>query len=206
MVTHITIGIDPSINSSGVCIIFHHNDEENEEKYFIIKPNKLTKTEREAVLNIDNFEYVLYQKEDLKQFKEINHIQEQHKTQNIINAAQKIEDIIYNQTKDWNVPVIIVQEGISYGSSIRTKSVFDLAGLNYIIRDKLFNKAKYTMYICPPSNIKKYATGNGNCKKEMIIEMFKTIHKDINIPKIDDIADAYFMACMAHTFWLNTSS
>ena len=86
-------------------------------------------------------------------------------------------------------------EGISYGSSIRTKSVFDLAGLNYLIRYKLikvFNHSKFT--IVPPSELKKFTTGRGNANKENIVELFKIIYPELNIPKLDDVADAYFMS------------
>lgn len=188
----ITIGIDPSLNSTGVCILKYDDENLIEEKYFIIKPNKLTKRETDAQNKFTNFKYVLYEKQDLKMFKENNHIQEYHKTKNIINITNELKHLIHDNIGDEQA--IIVQEGISYGSSIRTKSIYDLAGLNYLIRNLFVNDEQFELYVCPPSNIKKFASGNGNCKKELIVQMFESVHPDFEIPKIDDIADAFFMA------------
>ena len=45
-----------------------------------------------------------------------------------------------------------------------------------------------------PGEINKFASGNGNCSKDIMIELFKASHQDLNLPKIDDISDAYWMA------------
>ena len=120
-----------------------------------------------------------------------------------INQYQQEKDNLYmcvnNESIDKNVKLYIVQEGISYGSSIRTKSIFDLAGLNYMIRNEFIEKENILFFIAPPTHIKKFATGIGNCEKEMIIELFKNTHKELteSLPKVDDIADAYYMSCYA---------
>ena len=55
-------------------------------------------------------------------------------------------------------------------------------------------KYGYNIIICTPSEIKKFATGNGNCKKDIIENIFLTVFPEYKIlPKIDDIADAYMM-------------
>ena len=115
-----------------------------------------------------------------------------------------LDQIIYVIKDDINnvTDIHVVQEGISYGSTIRTKSVFDLAGLNFMIRDRLIKLSKSYIYnfnytIATPAEIKKWSTGNGNCKKELMIDLFKQIYPDFNLPKIDDICDAYFMASYA---------
>lgn len=192
-----TVGIDPSLNSTGVCII-KYDDDMNviDERYFIVKPNKLTRRETDAQNKNENFNYVLYDKQDLKQYNENNHVHEYHKTCNIINVTRELKRLIDDNVDDEHV--IIVQEGISYGSSIRTKSIYDLAGLNYLIRNLFIDDDRFELYVCPPSNIKKFASGNGNCKKELMIQLFKSIHPDFDVPKLDDIADAYFMARYAY--------
>ena len=109
----------------------------------------------------------------------------------IINVMQQYIDDEYFES-------FIVMEGISYGSSIRTKSVFDLAGLNYLIRYKLikvFNHTKFT--IVPPSELKKFTTGKGNANKDTIVTLFQLLYPNLTLPKLDDIADAYFMATYA---------
>lgn len=174
--------------------------------YYIIKPNKLTKKEQKSQDSLINFDYVLYDKIDLDIYKDNNLFAEYWKTINMINIVNKIKEIIYDniQGRRWYT-LYIVQEGISYGSSIRTKSVFDLAGLNYMIRKEFINKEEIKFFISPPTHIKKFATGIGNCKKEQIIELFKQIQPTLseNLPKVDDIADAYFMAKYARQIYLD---
>lgn len=195
--TILYVGIDPSINSTGITIAIYENDVEVEIKFYIIKNGKLTKKESFANDSINNFEYVIYDKIDLKQFKDDNHVFEYYKTKNMVEVVNTIYDLILNEAKKYSAIVNVVIEGISYGSSIRTKSIFDLAGLNYMIRYKLITSdmKHLNLSIATPSNIKKYATGKGNANKESIMTIFKYIFPEMeNIPKLDDIADSYFMA------------
>ena len=191
------VGIDPSINSTGITIARYENNVEVEIKFYIIKNGKLTKRESAANDSIDNFEYIIYNKIDLTQFKDDNHVFEYYKTKNMVEVVNTIYDLILNEVKKYTSVVNVVIEGISYGSSVRTKSVFDLAGLNYMIRYKLITSdiQHLNLSIATPSNIKKYATGKGNANKESIMTIFKYIFPEMqNIPKLDDIADSYFMA------------
>lgn len=195
--TILYVGIDPSINSTGITIARYENDVEVEIKFYIIKNGKLTKRESAANDTIDNFEYIIYNKIDLTQFKDDNHVFEYYKTKNMVEVVNTIYDLILNEVKKYSAIVNVVIEGISYGSSIRTKSIFDLAGLNYMIRYKLITSdiQHLNLSIATPSNIKKYATGKGNANKESIMTIFKYIFPEMqNIPKLDDIADSYFMA------------
>ena len=195
--TILYVGIDPSINSTGITIARYENNVEVEIKFYIIKNGKLTKRESAANDSIDNFEYIIYNKIDLTQFKDDNHVFEYYKTKNMVEVVNTIYDLILNEVKKYSAIVNVVIEGISYGSSIRTKSIFDLAGLNYMIRYKLITRdtQHLNLSIATPSNIKKYATGKGNANKESIMTIFKYIFPEMqNIPKLDDIADSYFMA------------
>ena len=195
--TILYVGIDPSINSTGITIARYENNVEAEIKFYIIKNGKLTKRESAANDAIDNFEYIIYNKIDLTQFKDDNHVFEYYKTKNMVEVVNTIYDLILNEVKKYTSVVNVVIEGISYGSSIRTKSIFDLAGLNYMIRYKLITSdiQHLNLSIATPSNIKKYATGKGNANKESIMTIFKYIFPEMqNIPKLDDIADSYFMA------------
>ena len=195
--TILYVGIDPSINSTGITIARYENNVEAEIKFYIIKNGKLTKRESAANDAIDNFEYIIYNKIDLTQFKDDNHVFEYYKTKNMVEVVNTIYDLILNEVKKYSAIVNVVIEGISYGSSIRTKSIFDLAGLNYMIRYKLITGdiQHLNLSIATPSNIKKYATGKGNANKESIMTIFKYIFPEMqNIPKLDDIADSYFMA------------
>ena len=202
----IFVGIDPSLNSTGICILFYEENKLIKDMYYIIKPNKLTKKEQNAQDSLINFNYVLYEKIDLDMYKDNNLFSEYWKTINMISIVNKIKECIYDNIQGKTSYILyIVQEGISYGSSIRTKSVFDLAGLNYMIRKEFINKEDIRFFISPPTHIKKFATGIGNCKKEQVIELFKMIQPNLskNIPKVDDIADAYFMAKYARQIYLD---
>ena len=204
--TILYVGIDPSINSTGITIARYENDVEVEIKFYIIKNGKLTKRESAANDSIDNFEYIIYNKIDLTQFKDDNHVFEYYKTKNMVEVVNTIYDLILNEVKKYSAIVNVVIEGISYGSSIRTKSVFDLAGLNYMIRYKLITGdiQHLNLSIATPSNIKKYATGKGNANKESIMTIFKYIFPEMqNIPKLDDIADSYFMAMFSRDIELD---
>jgi Holliday junction resolvasome RuvABC endonuclease subunit len=202
------VGIDPSINSTGIVIQIFDENIKIKEHFYIIKPDKLTKKEQIAQGKYIFFDYILYTKLDLKNENDNNHISELHKTLNMIKIVDNIYNLIYDHINEYNVEyAIIVQEGISYGSSIRTKSVFDLAGLNYMIRYKLLkllnNNDNLQLIIGTPSEIKKWVTGSGNCNKEIMIEMFKSIYSDFDIPKVDDISDAYFMSLYAKKIFEN---
>ena len=76
---------------------------------------------------------------------------------------------------------------------------------NYMIRKEFINNEDIRFFISPPTHIKKFATGIGNCKKEQVIELFKMIQPNLskNIPKVDDIADAYFMAKYARQIYID---
>ena len=120
------IGIDPSINSTGLCCqTYDDNGKKIYEKFYIIKPDKLTKKEQKAQDKNDNFEYVIYQKYDLTKYKDINHLHEYYKTINMLNLVEMIYNKIVEEMKryifDENFESFIVIEGISYGSSIRIK-------------------------------------------------------------------------------------
>lgn len=197
---NIFVGIDPSINSTGVCIL--ETDDSNKQvncKFYIIKNGKLTKKESKAEDdNAKIFQYVLYEKLDtsIKNIEDYKTL-EWNKTKNMINVCKCIKDIVFKYIANHNgvLNLYVCQEGISYGSTVKTKSVFDLAGLNYLLRSTFINSSVCNYFvIASPSEIKKFATGKGNANKEMMVNMFSCIFPNLQLPKVDDICDAYFMA------------
>lgn len=204
----IFVGIDPSLNSTGLCLQFYEDNKMVKDIFYIIKPNKLTKREQTAQDTLINFDYVLYNKIDLNMYKDNNLFYEYWKTVNMISIVKKIKECIYDNIQGRKqYKLYIVQEGISYGSSARTKSVFDLAGLNYMIRNEFIEKENISFFIAPPTHIKKFATGIGNCKKELIIELFKGVEPKLaeKLPKVDDIADAYYMSKFARQIYIDNN-
>lgn len=190
------MGVDPSINSSGICIQFWEDNSKVKEYFAIVKPDKLTKKEQKAHDAYLFFDYVLYEKHDLSKYED-NHEHEHYKTLNMIAVLDKIIETVKDNVADKNVEIYVVQEGVSYGSTLKTKSVFDLAGLNFMIRERFLKDDRFHLTIATPSEIKKYSSGNGNCKKEVMMDLFKILYPDFNLPKLDDICDAYFMASYA---------
>jgi crossover junction endodeoxyribonuclease RuvC len=78
---------------------------------------------------------------------------------------------------------------MSYGS--RGSSVFQIAGLNHIVRWWLYRQG-YKWLDVPPSVVKKFATGKGNSPKSVMI---KAVYKKWGFDVSDDnLADSYALA------------
>ena len=117
------IGIDPSINSTGVCVSTGEKD-----IYYIITP-KMTKKMKE--FNSKVIKYLPYEKTTYTDME--YHEKEVIKTNNFKNILCQIEYIIKKHK-----PTSCVMEGVSYGS-VKGSALIDLSGLNYLIR-MLLNK------------------------------------------------------------------
>lgn len=207
------IGIDPSINSTGiVCRVCDSTLRELDIKYYILKGNTheknkkgvekspLTKKEIEAQNKYSNFKYVLYDKKPTDS-KVASVKNELAKTLSFASLIDTLIKTICEEFSEYNIKeTYVVIEGISYGSTIRTSSVFDLAGLNYMIRSSMMGFTE-NVIVSPPSHVKKFATGVGNANKELMVDTFKAIHPELDIPKIDDVADAFFMSRLAQLYY-----
>lgn len=188
------VGIDPSINSTGVTINIWKDNSLFTEVFYIIKGNKLTKKEQNVAEDDDlnKVIYSTYEKIDIKDAND-SHELELIKTKNLLNIVNVISHIITVYSKHCDY-IYVGMEGLSYGSSVRTRSIYELAGLNYLIRNELMTKHMCKLYILPPTEVKKFATGIGNCSKDAVINVFSSIFPNLlKIPKIDDIADSWFI-------------
>lgn len=211
------IGIDQSINSTGITFqVYGKTDSIMSEYrllekhfYIITSKDKLTKKEEKAQLTYKDFDYIKYDKKDIKTA-DNNHTVELYKTYNLMKISRTIIGIISSYTKKYyvngKINCYVCMEGVSYQSS-NTSSIIELAGLNYLIRYDLiryFNGGvvealqaydKFELIVSPPAEIKKFASGNGSAKKEVMISLFEASHPNLYlIPKIDDIADSYWMS------------
>ena len=188
------VGIDPSINSTGITINIWEDSSLFTEVFYIIKGNKLTKKEQKVTEDDDlkAVIYSTYEKIDIKDA-DNSHELELIKTKNLLNIVNVISNIITLYSKHCD-KIYVGMEGLSYGSSVRTRSIYELAGLNYLIRNELIVKHQCKLYILPPTEVKKFATGIGNCSKDAVINVFSSIFPHLlKIPKIDDIADSWFI-------------
>lgn len=194
------VGIDPSVNSTGITI----RDNKEFVKFFIVKGGRLTKKEQKAEEdNGDVFEYKLYEKTEVKTALTPYH-REIIKAHNMCNIADTILSTILSAIDDYYIiykkkvdEVYVCMEGISYGS-IKSSAVMDLAGLNYLIRDRLIHCININyVYIAPPAEIKRFATGQGNANKVLMIAAFQGTWPDLKLPKVDDVCDSWFMSKFA---------
>lgn len=199
---NVFIGIDPSINSTGMAI----RTDTGYCRFFIIKGDKLTKKEKNAQSdNSEIFEYCLYQKENVKDTNNA-HERELAKAHNLSTIADTIYNIIEELLQQFRKTssidsVTICMEGISYGS-IHSAAVMDLAGLNYLIRDRLHHHTVVgTLLVTPPTEIKRFYTGSGNANKQLMISTFKGSFPDFELPKLDDICDSEAMSKYARNWF-----
>ena len=199
---NVFIGIDPSINSTGMTI----RTDTGFCRFFIIKGDKLTKKEKNVQLdNSEIFEYCLYQKENVKDTNNA-HERELAKAHNLSTIADTIYNIIEELLQQFRKTstidsVTICMEGISYGS-IHSAAVMDLAGLNYLIRDRLHHHTVVgTLLVTPPAEVKRFYTGSGNANKQLMISTFKGSFPDFDLPKIDDVCDSEGMAKYARDWF-----
>lgn len=199
---NVFIGIDPSINSTGMTI----RTDTGFCRFFIIKGDKLTKKEKNAQSdNSEIFEYCLYQKENVKDTNN-SHERELAKAHNLSTIADTIYNIIEELLRKFRKTstvdsVTICMEGISYGS-IHSAAVMDLAGLNYLIRDRLHHHTVVgTLLVTPPAEVKRFYTGSGNANKQLMISTFKGSFPDFDLPKIDDVCDSEGMAKYARDWF-----
>lgn len=178
----ITIGIDPSINCTGICV---YNDISNTHYYYMIVAKA---TKKMLAFNNEHVQIISYNKED---YSKLDYTEKEiKKTNNIYNICTFIKDII-----DFYEPDKIQMEGISYGSK-GSAALADLAGLNFAIRMAIKDK-NMNCNIVAPTTVKKFAVGNGGVEKDVMIASWKKLDKNIsNITeiKLDDLADSYFIA------------
>lgn len=177
-----SIGLDLSINSTGICI---HDSVLNYGVYYVIG-SKFTK--KTLDYHHDNLSFVLYDKQ-IPDPQQEYHQKEFIKTNNIYKIVTAIRNVLMLYKPD-----VATIEGVSFQSN---GSVLDLCGLNYMVR-MMLEELHIPYYIVSPTQNKKYATGNGQAEKDVMISAWAKMDTSMqDIPsyiKIDDLADAYFLA------------
>jgi crossover junction endodeoxyribonuclease RuvC len=106
-----------------------------------------------------------------------------------VRRLMKIRDEIKSAIMTERIEIATI-EGISYMSKNST-STSQLSGLNYMVREMLM-KIGIPFVIVAPTSLKKFATGKGNCGKDvMMLEIYKRWGVSI---LNDNVADAYALA------------
>jgi len=99
----------------------------------------------------------------------------------------------------WFEPDVIGIEGLAFG--MRGDATRDLAGLQFVIINKLRFKGDFKVEVVAPNAVKKFATGSGKAKKEELYEALpqKTQNEflELGVKKttgLYDLTDAYWIA------------
>lgn len=181
-----TLGIDPSINSTGVCL---RSSPEGLPIYTLI-PSKPTK----KLLSISHPRLTVapYAKESASSKSAPYSDKELYKIHNILHICDIIHEILVETRPDR-----IIMEGISYGST-GSAALADLAGLNFCLRQEILRTLPDAgLVIASPMSVKMQAVGSGAATKDVMIDGWKLVDpiaQELPGIKIDDLADAYFLA------------
>lgn len=180
------IGIDPSINSTGICV-----NKNNKNVYYNIVSKRTKKLEKFNSKYINKYikKYINILFYEKNTDKSLNYSEKEvEKAKNILYICNFIKKIIKKHK-----PTVVIMEGLSYGSN---GQLGDLGGLNFSIRMVLLEMG-VRFVIVPPTTWKKQQLGIAGAEKDIIVKAWKNIDKNIaNIDeiKLDDLADSYFLA------------
>jgi crossover junction endodeoxyribonuclease RuvC len=86
-------------------------------------------------------------------------------------------------------PGIVIMESVAMNAR-NTTALVQLSGLNYFLREVMFKN--YNSFLVTPTGLKKFATGKGNCQKDLILlEIYKRYKISFNN---NNSADAFILA------------
>lgn len=190
------LGIDASMNSTGVAFIFEYSDDSIEKKFFVITP------ERIAVSSwAQNIEYNRIWNKDNYSIEEMNKILSARKLSACIHKLIiKMQSIYGFESIECRMEGSIVNTGRFNKSASR---VNDLTMFNCSIKTMLvLHPLVCSIAIIPPKTLKKLATGKGNAKKELMVSVFFEVHEELiagRVGKVDDMIDAYWLAYVPYS-------
>jgi hypothetical protein len=188
------LGIDASINSTGVTLI--DVDKSNiTAKFYVITPGFI-----ETAAYIENVNY----EKNLHETRSNSNL-EHNKLLNYQAISKSILDIIHDNTV-YVANLHVSIEGIAYaagrggfGNKFKSKSsnIYDLAALNTIIRDRCFNLTRNQILSVPPKQNKaRFVHGNANK-----FDMSNRFFEELSLPQLNlkdkansyvfDVADSY---------------
>jgi crossover junction endodeoxyribonuclease RuvC len=113
-----------------------------------------------------------------------------------MDVANEISDLLFLMLKE-KLDIVVI-EGLPFMS--RSNVTRDLAGLQFLVYDRLFDYFKErNILVVPPTSLKKFATGSGKASKD---DMFESLPDNVKAkfrttPKTkgrSDITDAYWLA------------
>ena len=191
----IRIGLDLSINSTGVCIC----EDSKEPIYYFIIPDKLSKKQKAASQH-KRINFITYDKIKGDDDHNINHI-----TSKIMEIIKGKCDLTKSHCCDsatlLNDDIKVVIENVALAA--KGSSIITLTLLNGWMRCLLTQKGIDYITV-PPTQWKKNMLGNGSADKELIVYCWSAIDNSACVALMNngivakhiDIADAYFLAQM----------
>ncbi len=123
------------------------------------------------------------------------------KENDIFQRAWELTTHIRSQVA-FHKPDLVALEGLAFASN--GNATRDLAGLLFTIVNVLTNIDQIEVKIYPATTVKKIATGKGNAKKEVLIEVLPKYVRDkfdeLGVKKttgLGDLSDAYWIGICA---------
>lgn len=112
----------------------------------------------------------------------------------IEERIKQINNTIYEFIIEYDSLEDIYLEGLSFGSSGRSFS--EICGVHYCLRYFLYmNFNDINLKIIEPTKLKKFITGKGQCKKDLIL---LNVYKKFGVEfDNDNLADAYSLSRIA---------
>lgn len=199
------LGIDPSINSTGLTLIYVNSGNVTAITN-IITPHTYT----DVNSNIYTYNKVAETKSEVS-------TKEHYKMLNFSKICMSIENLLYSLQSELMISSIqsFAIEGISMNAQFKRASsnIYDLSALNYAIRATIFSLTGCKAIYIPPRSLKLKTTGDGSASKQAMYEKFcadtnqdiafKNVQKDK--PHLADLADSYAAAKEAmYSYYINT--
>lgn len=174
------LGIDPSLRSTGICI-----KKDDLTEYHLITTHITKKLENNCP---DWLHIHLY--EPIKGTRDWTSVEKEYiKTADVRSIIVIFEDILKSY---YSIDYAVI-EAIAMAASGR---IDELAMINGAMRMACMN-AGIPIYAVPPTTNKMVFSGNGQADKDTMIACWKALEKKSQYlqGKIDDLADAYSLAC-----------
>lgn len=174
------VGLDLSINSTGVCM---RDSKDPKPTYFLIVPKLSKRMVAVNGMKSCSISHITYEK--IKD----------HISDNIRHIGEKISGII--KEYEGQIEYVVIED---VAVAAKSRSIIDLTLLNGYVRC-LLDSMGIKYYTVTPSQWKKQVLGNGCADKELIVyhwakfDVENCRHMMDMHTKCDDCADAYFLTC-----------
>ena len=193
-------GIDPSLTSTGICVVDCEFEEANREmlsEILLKEENDFPPTVMNSFFEIVHLSEIKPPKEYDKELKKIR--KEIRNGENTFENLLAVNSLLYSRMNcqadfishllNQHEPEIVVMEDYSFHSSGRLTQMAEMKGYLY----SSLSNSQYlkSLLVLPITTIKKVASTKGNANKTVIYEGIQRFPIDIELnPKNDDEIDA----------------